>query len=113
MKQSSPSFTQVRVARRRRIQSAFVTLSIFYLAVIVREQTQIERIRESFVSGIGRVTMVSAIKGRKYPCRLTGITQDAIEIDNGIVFPAAADPRIEGLSLELIRGGPDRERSTG
>jgi thiamine monophosphate synthase len=69
------------------------------LAVVIGEQVQIDRIRESFVSGVGGVSMVSAIKSREYPCRLTGIAQNAIEIDYGIVTSAGADPRIEGLPL--------------
>jgi thiamine monophosphate synthase len=78
---------------------AFCHVRILTLAVVIGEQVQIDRIRESFVSGVGGVSMVSAIKSREYPCRLTGIAQNAIEIDYGIVTSAGADPRIEGLPL--------------
>ena len=98
--------------KAKKIRTALSRPRISALAVIAREQTQIDRIRESFISGIRWVSMVSAIKSRKYPCGLTGITEDAIEIDHGIVFPAGADPRIKGLPLELIRGREDRERGS-
>ena len=87
--------------------------SYFLSSVIVGEQAQIDGIRESFISSVGWVSMVSTIESRKYPCRLTGIAQHAIEIDHSVVISAVADPRIEGLPLELILGRPDGERSTG
>ena len=99
--------------KAKKIRPAFLSRTrISTPALIVGEQAQINRIGHCFISGIGWVAMVSAIKSWTYPCRLTGIGQDAIEIDHCIVFPAAADPRIDGLPLDLIRGCPDRKRGS-
>lgn len=56
--------------------------------------------------------MISAIVGRKYPRRVIRIAQYSIEVDDGVVFPAVADPRIHRLPLGLFREGEDRKRGS-
>src|SRR5260370_13420631 len=53
--------------------------------------------------------MVSAVVERKYPRRGIRIAQYPIEIDNGVVLSARADPLIDRLALCLVRGREDRK----
>src|SRR5260370_325683 len=56
--------------------------------------------------------MVSAVVERKCPRRCIRIAQYPIEIDNGVVLSARADPRIDRLALSLVRGREDRKGSS-
>src|SRR5260370_29914472 len=56
--------------------------------------------------------MDCAVVERKYPRRGIRIAQYPIEIDDGVVLSARADPRVDRLALSLLRGREDRKGSS-
>ena len=75
----------------------------------VPEQTQVDGIRQCVVTGVVGVPVVSAVVESKDPGRGIRVTEHTIKVDHIVIFSAGADPRIEGLALDLLRGRKDGE----
>src|SRR5205809_593361 len=75
----------------------------------VRKQPQVDGIRQRLVTGVGWVPVVSAVIESKDLTRGIRVTEHAIKVDHIVIFSAGADPRIDGLALDLVRGRKDRD----
>ena len=61
------------------------------------------------VTGVGWVPVVSAVIESKDLTRGIRVTEHAIKVDHSVIFSAGADPRIDGLALDLPGGRKDRD----
>ena len=70
--------------------------------MIVRtKQLQVDRVRDGTMAEIVRVDVVAAVIFRSQTCRLGGIAQYLVEIDDRIVRAARANELIDQLTLLL------------
>src|SRR5438105_569404 len=56
--------------------------------------------------------MVSAVVNYKQPRRGIRVAQYSIEVDHPVIRAAHANPRVDRLALDLVRGRKDRKRSS-
>ena len=79
------------------------------LLLVVPKQLQVDGIGQCVVSQVVGVPVISAVVERTDPGRRGGITQHTIKVHYPVIFSACADPRIDGLTLDLLRGCKDRK----
>ena len=75
----------------------------------VPKQPQVDGIRQRLVTGVGWVPVVSAVIESNDLTRGIRVTEHAIKVDHIVIFSAGADPRIDGLALDLLGGRKDRD----
>src|SRR5438128_2355215 len=82
------------------------------LTLALLKQLQVNGVGHRLVAGVGWVRVVSTVVNYKQPRRGVRVAQYSIEVDHPVIHAAQADPRVDRLALDFVRGREGRERGS-
>jgi hypothetical protein len=77
------------------------------------EQAQRYRVRQRLVSAIGRVAVVAAVQTGQDVGRVAGVAENAVEVEEGVVFATCSDPGVDSLTFDFVCGREYRDGRSG